>query len=406
MPDIFSSELPVWLNKSFFEKVLRTSSGDKNLTIADFSVAASANTGEQYASTIFKATVKYANKFQSDAVTKLFVKLVVPKVNAFSDENSFDTELNMYINTLPDMQRLLSMTEKKVELAPRLLYSVKEPVPVLVFEDATTNGYGLSSGPLNFEGTKFVATKLAKFHAASVYLNHDGKGVQYYQNGLFNLKSRDGVNFMKNNMSLFVDEIKTWEGFDMITEKVTKLIDKFEASGNQIYQTNAAGEGFNVLNHGDFHINNMVFKKDSEGKLSDVLFLDFQLSKWGSPTIDLFYLLYLVASQEARENHRDEIILHYHQALVKALKDIGYMTKPPTLLDLNVQLLKNGFMEVVIAICFLPFLNLDPHTQDVEVAFENGVEGVNLRKTLYRHPKYKEMISKLISDFLYKGHLN
>lgn len=94
------------------------------------------NSGEQYASTLFKATVKYANKFQSDAFTKLFVKFVVPKVNAFSDDNSFDTgvafvgwfrgstwnlflELNMYLNTLPDMQRLLSQNGEKIELAPR-----------------------------------------------------------------------------------------------------------------------------------------------------------------------------------------------------------------------------------------------------------------------------------------------
>lgn len=55
----------------------------------------------------------------------------------------------------------------------RLLYSVKVPVPVLVFEDATKQGYGLSSGPLNIDGVKFVASKLAKFHAASVYLDRD-----------------------------------------------------------------------------------------------------------------------------------------------------------------------------------------------------------------------------------------
>lgn len=55
----------------------------------------------------------------------------------------------------------------------RLLYSVKEPVPVLVFEDAAVHGYGVSSGPLHLDGTKFVASKLAKFHAASVYLDHD-----------------------------------------------------------------------------------------------------------------------------------------------------------------------------------------------------------------------------------------
>lgn len=63
------------------------------------------------------------------------MKLVAPKVNAVLDENSFDTgrllyvylwlwqnnisELNMYVETLPDMQRLLSQNGEKVELAPR-----------------------------------------------------------------------------------------------------------------------------------------------------------------------------------------------------------------------------------------------------------------------------------------------
>lgn len=55
----------------------------------------------------------------------------------------------------------------------RLMYSAKEPVNVLVFEDMTMHGYGLSSGPLNFDSVKFVATKLAKFHAASLYLGKD-----------------------------------------------------------------------------------------------------------------------------------------------------------------------------------------------------------------------------------------
>jgi hypothetical protein len=44
---------------------------------------------------------------------------------------------------------------------------------VLVFEDASVNGFGMSSGPLNLEGTKFVVAKLAKFHAASIYLDRD-----------------------------------------------------------------------------------------------------------------------------------------------------------------------------------------------------------------------------------------
>lgn len=57
-----------------------------------------------------------------------------------------------------------------LSMSIRLLYSAKEPVSVLVFEDMTMHGYGVSSGTLNFEGVKFVAKKLAKFHATSFYM--------------------------------------------------------------------------------------------------------------------------------------------------------------------------------------------------------------------------------------------
>lgn len=105
-------------------------------------------------------------------------------------------------------------------------------------------------------------------------VSFQGKGVEYYQNGLFNLKSRDSINFMKNNMNLFIDEIKTWDGFEMIAEKMNSLVGKFEVQGAKVYETNSAGEGYNVLNHGDFHYNNMLFKTDSAGKMSDVLFVN------------------------------------------------------------------------------------------------------------------------------------
>lgn len=134
--------------------------------------------------------------------------------------------------------------------------------------------------------------------------------------------------------------------------------------------------------------------------------LDFQLTKWGSPSIDVSYLLYMVASDETRESHRDEVVQFYYIELVKALKDVGFMTKPPGVLELNVELLKNGFLEVLIAVCFLPFFYLDIHSFNIDVAYETGVEGTNLRRSLYASPDYKQMITKVMSDFLYKGFLN
>ncbi|XP_070509699.1 uncharacterized protein [Chironomus tepperi] len=326
----------------------------------------------------------------------------------------------MYLSTLPDLQRLLNQNGNNIAFAPKLLYSSKDPVPVLVLEDVSMNGYENSSGPLDLDGTKCVAAKLAKFHAASIYIDRDvmiqnyhthlysfshfkGKEVSYYKNGLFNLKSRDGLNFMKNNMYLFVDELKTWRGYEEHTEKMKNIAKKFEELGEKVYQANPSADGFNVLNHGDFHYNNMLFKKDDDGKVSDVLFVDYQMTKWGSPSIDLYYLLHLVASRDVTDNHRDEIISYYYQEVVKSLQDIGYMTKAPNMLDLNIELLKNGFLEVMIAVCFMPFMFMDPKIHDADIAFENGIEGLLLRKDLYRLPEFKAFIVKLLPKFLHKG---
>lgn len=44
---------------------------------------------------------------------------------------------------------------------------------VLVLEDVTMNGYGLSLEPLNYEETLFVTSKIAKWHAASMFMDRD-----------------------------------------------------------------------------------------------------------------------------------------------------------------------------------------------------------------------------------------
>lgn len=54
----------------------------------------------------------------------------------------------------------------------------------------------------------------------------------------------------------------------------------------------------------------------------------------------------MVASTEIQDNYRDQIILHYYNEFVSSLKNIGFMNKPPPMLDLNIELLKNGFLGI------------------------------------------------------------
>lgn len=72
--------------------------------------------------------------------------------------------------------------------------------------------------------------------------------------------------------------------------------------------------------------------------------LDFQLVFWGSPAIDLYYILYLVASDEVREKNRDDLIKFYHQEFTQTLEKLGLMSKIPTLHEIYLELLKNQFI--------------------------------------------------------------
>lgn len=45
---------------------------------------------------------------------------------------------------------------------------------------------------------------------------------------------------------------------------------------------------------------------------------------------------------EVRVQHRHELITHYYNEFTATLKEIGYLGKVPTLIDLNVEMLKKG----------------------------------------------------------------
>jgi hypothetical protein len=56
----------------------------------------------------------------------------------------------------------------------RLIYQSKAPKYVIALEDISVKGYGMFDKPTeDYEVSKMIATKLAKFHAASFYLANE-----------------------------------------------------------------------------------------------------------------------------------------------------------------------------------------------------------------------------------------
>ena len=124
----------------------------------------------------------------------------------------------------------------------------------------------------------------------------------------------------------------------MFIEKATALYDLNE-------------NNFNVLNHGDLWINNMMFLYKDEQPI-DVLMVDFQLSSWNSPVFDLIYFFNTSLHEDIREAGQDELIQFYHENLVKTLRKLNYRGKIITLHELQLQFLEKQLCGKIFQIDF------------------------------------------------------
>lgn len=102
---------------------------------------------------------------------------------------------------------------------------------------------------------------------------------------------------------------------------------------------------FNVLTHGDFWSSNIMFSYNCEKKLNDLILLDFQICKWGSPAEDLLFFISISAAKDIRVKEFDNFISIYHERLVECLKVLNFKKPLPKLRDLHKDLFdqKNSF---------------------------------------------------------------
>lgn len=102
--------------------------------------------------------------------------------------------------------------------------------------------------------------------------------------------------------------------------------------------------GFQVMNHGDIWLNNMMFRSDEDNNPLEVSLIDFQIAFWASPSPDLLYFLVSSVADDLKCEHFDEFIEYYHEQLVSALKELKYDEHIPNINELRKDLIaKSGY---------------------------------------------------------------
>ncbi|XP_055693498.1 uncharacterized protein LOC129795947 [Lutzomyia longipalpis] len=402
--------LPEFLNQDFLLDVLRSVENDKALVITECNIAPATKPGDHHGSIMFRAKISYKTRGK-DVISRSFViktKSVdeEPKKKMLKECPAFEREIDIYMKILPEMTRIMESIGDRDHIAPRFLYHSMDPL-VLIFEDITTFGYEMHTELCNFENTAKVAKKLAKFHALSFYM-HDNKYVynidfpQY--NGLRIIQEIIlAIPMILAGLALMKEEVKKWEGYEKIAEKIGDITEKHLISLLDMYKPNPE-PGFNVLCHSDIHIKNMMFiKKNTD--IDKILLLDFQMCFWGSQAVDLLHFLYRIGDASVRLR-RGEMVSIYHNTFTDYLNQLGCLRQGPTLLELNIELLKLAPLELILGIWCLPMKNLDSSKFDA-AALENSTPEIfpNMLKIFLKTPRIVEIFKEVLLQLYYKGAL-
>lgn len=177
------------------------------------------------------------------------------------------------------------------------------------------------------------------------------------------------IQFFGGNLEALIALIENWPGYEKLTEKIRKYAKDLT---NNLKRTGAVDEkSFCVLNHGDLWVNNVLFKYDEQRKPVDINFVDFQMSVWNTPAIDLNYFFYTSLELDVLKNKLDILLKEYHRSLSSTLKELNYIDIP------TYQDIYNDFQKRQLYGFFANYGILPIVCQDKELSQDSSLENFN-----------------------------
>ncbi|XP_055377163.1 uncharacterized protein LOC129609255 [Condylostylus longicornis] len=193
---------------------------------------------------------------------------------------------------IPKFEKMLRDAGDNTKIGPRLLYSAEHPNMIMVLEDLSKSQYSDFSykrSRIDDKTADLILDKLAKFHACSYKLNNENKNcLESFDNSIFKVNEHQLVDIMGGGVKQLIKVLKPLTNKDLKLKEIIEMLEKIEGK----------------LNHGDFHIKNLMFKYDNKEMVQDVQVIDFAMCFWSSMAFDLLYVIYAIYTPELRLNKR------------------------------------------------------------------------------------------------------
>lgn len=311
-----------------------------NLTIELVEKSQGSKKGDNYTSildsVVLKGVVKCGEKVEKWQKSVFCKRL--PECEArretYKSEGLFHNEINFYSVIYPEFKKYQEqhgITEKNIfDSLPKCYYAEDN---ILVLEDLRESGFKMPDRVqgLTLTEIKSVLIELAKFHSLSLSIKSTdpekfNKLKEQISEGIFRIEYKDWYKsyyaaLTSNAVQMIRDGIpENTKYLDEITNFTKSFFDDFT-------QLVATETPLAVLCHGDCWTNNVLFSYKGCGEIKKTCFIDFQLMRYGSLTLDLVYALYLSLPHKLRKTHKTELVRFYYESLLKQLRLYGPLPK-------------------------------------------------------------------------------
>lgn len=285
-------------------------------------------------------------------------------------------------------------------------YNEEKDDAIIIMEDLRERNCSMWSKykPMNFEHSKLLISALGRFHGLSfaMKLKKPEEFEKFKKlddlffkmsddnNSNFNIDKYIEMNVVKAIEALDPKDVKKKERamklMDGLMEQIRPCVDPFNA------------EPFAVVNHGDCWTNNFLFHYGERGVPNDITLIDWQISRYCSPIIDLVYFLFICTVHDFRMKHWDELINIYHRSVKEIVEYVGgdIMSQFPITALLR-QLKKFGKFGVVMGAMIMPMLqvkNEDLVDMDYMAEKMKDIDPASMEEM---HKKFEEQTSGSIS---------